>query len=689
MDRGKYYITTAIAYTSRIPHIGNTYEAVLADAIARYRRLEGYDVYFLTGTDEHGQKIQEQAEKQGRTPQEHVDEIAGEIRRIWDFMGVSYDQFIRTTNPAHAAVVQKIFKRLYEQGDIYKGYYEGFYCKPCESFYTETQVTDGKCPDCGAPVERAREEAYFLKMSRYAERLERYILENPQFIQPESRKNEMLNNFIRPGLQDLCVSRTSFSWGIPVDFDPGHVVYVWIDALSNYITALGYDPEGSGPLYKRYWPADVHLIGKDILRFHTIYWPVMLMALGEPLPKQVFGHPWLLQGENKMSKSKGNVVYAEELVKLFGVDAVRYYMLHEMPFAADGSFTYELIIARINADLANILGNLVNRTVAMVGRYFEGVVPAPSGEKEPVDAELITIAENTAARVSGAMESLHVSDALDEIWALLRRSNKYIDETAPWVLAKDEKTRARLGTVLYNLIECIRIASVLLSAFLPEAAAHMQAQIGAAALTYDTLSPFGATVPGALVGKPEPLFARVDEKAKMAEIGELHGVRDALHGIAEPAPSVKSAEKPEEKPAKEDKAAAKAAQEASSAISASPAAPEGLALIGIEDFQRVELRVAAVTACERVPKSDKLLKLQLDVGNEARQVVSGIAKWYTPEQLVGRHLILVANLKPAKLRGVESQGMILAADNGAGVTGGDADVRVIFADDVLPGSKVR
>ncbi len=650
MNKGKYYITTAIAYTSRIPHIGNTYEAVLADAIARYRRLEGYDVYFLTGTDEHGQKIQEQAQSEGRTPQAHVDEIAGEIRNIWDFMNVSYDQFIRTTDPMHEKTVQKIFKKLYEQGDIYKGHYEGYYCKPCESFFTATQVVDGKCPDCGAPVETAREEAYFFKMSKYADRLMAHIDAHPEFIQPESRKNEMINNFIKPGLQDLCVSRTSFTWGVPVDFDPGHVVYVWIDALSNYITALGYDTDGnSGELFNKYWPADVHLIGKDILRFHTIYWPIMLMALGVELPKQVFGHPWLLMGEDKMSKSKGNVVYARDLVDLFGVDAVRYYVLHEMPFAADGNFTYELIMQRINSDLANILGNLVNRSVAMINKYFDGVVPAPKGVDDEFDADLKRVAVETAPRVAKCMETLHVADALDEIWTLLRRSNKYIDETAPWILAKSEDSRDRLGTVMYNLAESIRIAAVLLGAFLPETAEKIFAQLNVQDKTYDSTLSFGATVAGTKVLEATPLFARIDEKAKTAEIEALLAAKAAASA-----------------PAKEE------SEEV-----------EGVKLISIDDFCKVDLRVAKVLECEPVPKAKKLLKLQLDVGGKKRQVVSGIAKWYTPEDLIGRSVVIVANLTPVTLRGELSEGMILAADNG------EDDVRVLFADGIVSGAEIH
>ena len=650
-----YFITTAIAYTSRVPHIGNTYEAVLADAIARYKRLEGYDVFLLTGTDEHGQKIEEQAVSEGETPQQHVDRIAGEIRRIWDFMNVSYDKFIRTTDPDHVQRVQKIFRRLYEQGDIYKGSYEGLYCVACESFFTESQAAEGNtCPDCGTKLKTASEEAYFFKLSKYTERLAHHIEENPDFIQPESRKNEMLNNFIKPGLQDLCVSRTSFKWGIPVDFDDKHVIYVWIDALSNYITAMGYDVDGShGALFKKFWPAQVHLIGKDILRFHTIYWPIMLMALGVELPAQIFGHPWLLSGNDKMSKSKGNVIYAEDLVGYFGVDAVRYFLLHEMPFAQDGTFTHELVISRINSDLANILGNLVNRTVAMVGKYFDGVLPAP-GAREPADEELIAIASALSGAASSKMEKLRVADTLDEIWTLLRRSNKYIDETTPWLLARDESKKQRLGTVLYNLIECIRIASVLLSAFLPETAQKIQQQIGADKTDWQSVQAFGATAPGSRVGQAVPLFERIDEVEKMKEI-EAHV--DAR---------LKSAQTPAEK--------------SEAAVGEEQDAP----LISIDDFSKVELKAAKVLSCEPVPKSNKLLRLMLDAGEASpRQVVSGIASWYRPEDLVGKTIVFVSNLMPVKLRGVDSNGMILAADND------ENDVRVLFLEGIRPGAKIR
>ncbi|MEA4823675.1 MAG: methionine--tRNA ligase [Clostridiaceae bacterium] len=650
MNGKKFYITTAIVYTSKVPHIGNTYEAVLADAIARFRRAQGFDVYFLTGTDEHGQKIQDQAKAEGQTPQAHVDAVAGEIRRIWDFMNVSYDQFIRTTNSSHMEIVQKIFKKLYDQGDIYQGSYEGYYCKPCESFFTETQLKDGCCPDCGAKVERASEEAYFFKMSKYAPALEQYILDNPDFIQPESRKNEMLNNFIRPGLQDLCVSRTSFDWGIPVSFDSKHVIYVWIDALSNYITALGYDPDGnSGELFNKYWPANVHLIGKDILRFHTIYWPIMLMALGVELPKQVFGHPWMLFGEDKMSKSKGNVVYAEQVVKLFGVDATRYYMLREMPFASDGSFTYEQIMTRYNGDLANILGNLVSRTHAMTLKYFDSIVPAP-GEGAPLDDELRAVAEKALADAVEDMKTLHVADAIDDIWTLLRRTNKYIDETTPWTLAKSEDSRPRLATVIYNLIESIRFAAALLAPFLPDTAARIRAQYNLPEAGIETLA-WGALEAGTTLGTAETLFARIDEKALAEQVAAVHAAENEK-------------KEPEKKAPETEK-------------------PEGVAMIDIADFAKVSLRVAKILACEPVPKAKKLLKLTLDDGEVGRTIVSGIAPWYKPEDLIGHSVIIVANLKPAVLRGVESQGMLLAAD------AGDNDVRVIFADGIPAGSSIH
>ena len=648
MSKGKFYITTAIAYTSRKPHIGNSYEIVMTDAIARYKRLQGYDVFFQTGTDEHGQKIEEIAAAEGITPKQHVDRVAGEIRKICDLLNTTYDKFIRTTDPDHERVIQKIFKKLYDQGDIYKGHYEGMYCTPCESFWTESQLIDGKCPDCGREVKPAREEAYFLKLSKYQKQLEEYIETNENFIYPESRKKEMLNNFIKPGLQDLCVSRTSFKWGIPVDFDPKHVVYVWLDALANYITGIGYDPDGSSEQYKKYWPADVHIIGKDIVRFHTIYWPIMLMALGEPLPKQVFGHPWLLFGTDKMSKSRGNVIYADDLVDLFGVDAVRYYLLAEMPYASDGSITYENMIERYNADLANTLGNLVNRTIAMTNKYFDGVVQ-PGDVTEELDGELKALAVETVGKVDKLLSEYRVSDTLDAIFTLAKRCNKYIDETAPWALAKDESKKARLGTVLYNLLESIRFVAVLLSPFLPETSEKILAQINTDIKDYDSLSAFGALKAGTVVGKAEPLFARIDAKEMFEKI----------------------------------EARAKAAQEAAKEENAEVEEAEGLAKIGIEDFSKVELKVAEIKDCEPVKKAKKLLKLTLDDGSKTpRTVASGIAKWYKPEELIGHKVIVVANLKPAVLCGVESNGMILAADAGD-------EAKVVFVDGMPNGAKIR
>ena len=620
MNKEKFYITTAIAYTSRKPHVGNTYEVVLTDAIARYKRQKGYDVYFLTGTDEHGIKIQEIAEQAGITPQEYVDGVAGEIKRIWDLMGSSYDKFIRTTDDYHVKTVQKIFKKFYDQGDIYKSEYEGMYCVPCETFFTESQLKDGKCPDCGRDVEKAKEEAYFFKMSKYQDRLLEYIESHPDFIQPESRKREMVNNFLKPGLQDLCVSRTSFTWGVPVEFDEKHVVYVWIDALSNYITALGYAPDGSDELFNKYWPADVHVIGKDILRFHTIYWPIMLMALDLPLPKQVLGHPWLLFANDKMSKSKGNVIYADDLVEFFGVDAVRYYLLHEMPYANDGNITYETIIARFNSELANVLGNLVNRTVAMNNKYFDGVIQAPSS-KDALDDELISCAEETVKNVYAKMDEYHVAEALDEIWNLLRRSNKYIDETAPWVLAKDEATKERLGTVLYNLLECIRISAALLTPFMPETADKIREQIN----NSDLSTEFGKLATGEKVGEATPLFQRLDEAKKLEEISAV---------LAERYPS-----EPEDTTEYEE------------------FKPE----IEFDEFEKLDIRVAKVLSCEEVPKANKLLKFNLKVGKEERVIVSGIKKWYKPEDLVGKNVLIIANLKPRKIMGIESKGMILSA----------------------------
>lgn len=643
MCKKKYYITTAIAYTSRKPHIGNSYEIVMTDAIARYKRMQGYDVFFLTGTDEHGQKIEEYAKKSGVTPKEYVDKVAGEIKETCDLLNTTYDHFIRTTDDYHEKAVQKIFKKLYEQGDIYKGCYEGMYCTPCESFWTESQLVDGKCPDCGREVKKAKEEAYFFRMSKYQKQLEKYIEDNPDFIFPEQRKNEMVNNFIKPGLQDLCVSRTSFKWGIPVDFDSDHVVYVWIDALSNYITALGYSPDGSGDNYKKYWPADVHIIGKDILRFHTIYWPIMLMALGEPLPKQVFAHPWLLFGSDKMSKSRGNVIYAEDLVKLIGVDAVRYYLLSEMPYVSDGSITYETVFERYNSDLANTLGNLVNRTVAMSNKYFDGQVMAPTAQ-EPLDEQLKDAALAAVENVDKLLSKYRISDALEAILSLARRSNKYIDETAPWVLAKDEDKKERLGTVLYNLLESIRFIAILVSPFMPETAEKIFKQINTQVTSYDSLKEFGGLKAGEKVGTAEPLFSRLDSEKLLADIAE----------------------------------AAKKAQEAEKPKKEIEQKPE----ITIDDFAKVELRVAKVEACEPVKRAKKLLKLTLDDGAGKRTVASGIAQYYKPEDLIGHNVILVANLKPAKLCGVESCGMILAADS-------NDSVKVIFADDMEVGSTVR
>lgn len=642
----KFYITTAIAYTSRKPHIGNTYEIVLTDSIARFKRLQGYDVFMLTGTDEHGQKIEEYAKAAGVTPKEYVDKVSGEIRQICDLLNTSYDKFIRTTDEYHEKIVQKIFKKLYEQGDIYKGTYEGMYCTPCESFWTESQLVDGKCPDCGREVKPAKEEAYFLKLSKYQKRLEEFIESHENFIYPEARKKEMLNNFIKPGLQDLCVSRTSFKWGIPVDFDPGHVIYVWIDALSNYITALGYDPDGSSDLYKKYWPADVHIIGKDIVRFHTIYWPIMLMALGEPLPKQVFGHPWLLFGEDKMSKSKGNVIYADDLVDLLGVDAVRYYLLSEMPYASDGSITYETIIERYNSDLANTFGNLVNRTIAMQNKYFDGVICKPT-DNDAVDDELKRFALDTVTKVEKCFETYRVADAIDSVLSLAKRSNKYIDETAPWVLAKDESKKARLGTVLYNLLEAIRFIAVLLSPFVPETSEKIFAQLNCDIKSYDSLKSFGALIPSIKVGKAKALFERIDAEKMLADI----------------------AAKQEQTEEKEKKVAEKI---------------EGLAEISFDEFSKVELRVAKIISCEPIKRAKKLLKIIVDDGNpQPRQIVSGIAPWYKPDELVGKSVIIVANLKPAKLCGEMSNGMLLAGDVS------DNDVKVLFVDGMPAGTKIR
>ncbi len=645
MNKGKFYITTAIAYTSRKPHIGNSYEIVLTDAIARYKRLCGYDVFMLTGTDEHGQKIEEYAKAAGVTPKEYVDKVAGEIKGICDTLNTTYDKFIRTTDDYHEKCVQKIFKKLYDQGDIYKSEYEGLYCTPCESFWTQAQLVDGKCPDCGREVKKAKEEAYFLRLSKYQKRLEEYIEQNEHFIYPESRKKEMLNNFIKPGLQDLCVSRTSFKWGIPVTFDDKHVIYVWIDALSNYITALGYDPDGSSELYKKYWPADVHIIGKDIVRFHTIYWPIMLMALGEPLPKQVYGHPWLLFGTDKMSKSKGNVIYADDLVKLLGVDAVRYYLLAEMPHANDGSISYETIIERYNSDLANTLGNLVNRTIAMTNKYFTGVVPAPTKEEE-LDNELKAAAAAAVAGVDENINSYHMADAVEAVMNLAKRCNKYIDETAPWALAKDESQKERLGTVLYNLLEGIRFIAVLISPFMPDTSKAIIEQLSCDVTDYDSLASFGGLKAGTTVKTPTPLFARIDAEKMLSEIAEK--------------------------------------QKAAAAKEKTIEEIEGVAKIGIEDFAKVDLRVAEVTDCVPVKRAKKLLKLTLNDGTETpRTVASGIAKWYKPEDLIGKKVVVVSNLKSAVLCGVESCGMILAADCG------EDDVRVVFVDGMPNGAKIR
>lgn len=649
MDKKPYYISTAIAYTSAKPHIGNTYEIVLADAIARYKRMTGYEVYFQTGTDEHGLKIEQKSEAAGITPQQYVDGVAGQIQQIWDLMNTTYDKFVRTTDPMHMQKVQAIFKRLYDQGDIYKGSYKGKYCTPCESFWTDSQLVDGCCPDCGRPVTEAEEEAYFFKMSKYADRLIKHIEDHPEFIQPEARKNEMVNNFLKPGLQDLCVSRTSFTWGVPVSFDDKHVVYVWLDALTNYITFCGWNPDGNhDEHYKRFWPADVHLLGKDIIRFHTIYWPIFLMALGEPLPKQVFGHPWLLVGDGKMSKSTGNVIYADDLVRLFGVDAVRYYVLHEIPFASDGTITYELMMERINADLANVLGNLVNRTIAMDHKYFGGEIMPPC-EPEPVDEELKALALALPAKVEAKMDGLHVADAIDEIFTLLRRSNKYIDETMPWALAKDEGKRARLGTVLYNLLESIRFAAVMLKPFLPDTADKIFRQLNIDDLGVSTLAGFDGMPIGGKVGTAEILFSRIDIPKMLAEI-----TGDPDHS-ADKAKEAKKSAKPDKK-----------MQEV----------PEGCCTI--DDFCKVEMTVCKVVACENVPKSEKLLKFQLDDGSGTmRQILSGIAKFYRPEELVGKTIVACTNLPPRKMMGHASNGMILSAEKGE-------SLHLLMLDDSVP-----
>ena len=617
-NKGEYYITTAIAYASGKPHSGNTYEIIMADAIARYKRMLGYDVYFQTGTDEHGQKIEEKAKAANLTPKEFVDQQAGEIKRIWDLMNTSYDRFIRTTDEDHERQVKKIFKKLYDQGDIYKSEYEGWYCTPCESFWTDSQLVDGKCPDCGREVHKEKEESYFFKLSKYQKQLEQYINDHEEFIQPESRKNEMINNFLKPGLQDLCVSRTSFKWGIPVDFDPKHVVYVWIDALSNYITGLGYDVDGNhGELYKKYWPADLHLIGKDIIRFHTLYWPIMLLALNVPLPKQVFGHPWMLVGEDKISKSRGNAIYADDLVKFFGVDAIRYYVLHEMPFAQDGTITWELVIERINSDLANVYGNLVNRTVAMTNKYFNGQLSKDFVE-EDLDKEFKSFILNSVKTVEDKMEQLRVGDSIEAIMEVFRRCNKYIDETAPWVLAKDEAQKGRLNTVLYNLLEGIRFGAVLMEPFMPETSARVYEQIGTRETSYDSLSSFGAYECNKVTEKPEPLFNRIDPVKTMDEVHAYLGQPEV--------------EKVEHK-----------------------------AEIEFADFEKVEMVVGQVTECSKHPNADKILVFNVDFGYEQRQILSGVAAYYKPEELLGRKVIAVMNLKPRKIRGLESNGMLLSA----------------------------
>lgn len=654
-----YYISTAIAYTSGKPHIGNTYEIVLADAIARYKREQGYDVYFQTGTDEHGQKIELKAKDAGVTPKEFVDQVAGEIRRIWDLMDTSYDKFIRTTDSYHEKQVQKIFKKLYDQGDIYKGYYEGLYCTPCESFWTPSQVVDGKCPDCGRPVQPAKEEAYFFRMSKYAQKLIDYINEHPEFIQPVSRKNEMMNNFLLPGLQDLCVSRTSFTWGIPVEFDPKHVTYVWLDALTNYITGIGYNCDGeSDPKFEKYWPADLHLIGKDIIRFHTIYWPIFLMALGLPLPKQVFGHPWLLQGDGKMSKSKGNVLYADTLVDFFGVDAVRYFVLHEMPFENDGVITWELMVERMNSDLANILGNLVNRTVSMTNKYFGGIVENRNVCEE-VDEDLKKVVLETAAKTDEKMNRLRVADAISEIFNIFRRSNKYIDETMPWTLAKDEAKKDRLATVLYNLTESIAIGASLLYSFMPSTSEKILAQLGTEKRSLKEMDTFGLYPNGnRVVEKPEILFARMDIKEVLEKVEAMKAQENAKSGNPEANADGASQE------------ANKAAQDGAESGSGN-GAEDGMDVekkpeITYDDFSKLQFQIGEIVKCEEVPKSKKLLCSQVKIGSETRQILSGIKAWYKPEDMVGRWVMVVTNLKPAKLAGMMSEGMILCAEDDEG-----------------------
>ena len=632
MEKQKFYMTTAIAYTSGKPHIGNTYEIVLADSIARFKRQQGYDVFFQTGTDEHGLKIELNAEKEGITPKEFVDKTAGTIRTIWDLMDTSYDKFIRTTDDYHEKQIQKIFRKLYDKGDIYKGFYEGMYCTPCESFFTPSQLVDGKCPDCGRECQPAKEEAYFLKLSKYTDRLIEHINTHPEFIQPESRKNEMMNNFLLPGLQDLCVSRTSFKWGIPVDFDDKHVVYVWMDALNNYITGIGYDVDNPSEQFKKYWPADLHLIGKDILRFHTIYWPIILMALDLPLPKQVFGHPWLLQGDGKMSKSKGNVIYADQLVDFFGVDAVRYFVLHEMPFENDGVITWELMVERMNSDLANTLGNLVNRTISMSNKYFDGIV-SNKGVKEPVDDELIALTLETPKKVAEKMDKLRVADAITEIFTLFKRCNKYIDETMPWALAKEEDKKDRLATVLYNLIESICVGATLLTSFMPSTAQKIFAQLNTTERTLDELNEYGKYPSGNKVTeKPEILFARLDIKEVLEKVEEQKAAQ------------------------------AKEAQKTAEPVIDIEAKPE----ITFEDFEKLQFQVGEIIACEEVKKSKKLLCSQVRIGSDVKQIVSGIKAHYTPEQMVGKKVMVLVNLKPAKLAGVLSEGMLLCAEDEKG-----------------------
>ena len=646
MSKGKYYITTAIAYTSGKPHIGNTYEIILADAIARYKRAEGYDVWFQTGTDEHGQKIQEKAEAAGITPKQFVDEVAGTVKNIWDLVDSSYDSFVRTTDDDHEACVKKIFKKLYDKGDIYKSSYEGLYCTPCESFWTESQLVDGKCPDCGRDVKPAKEEAYFFKMSKYADRLIEHINTHPEFIQPVSRKNEMMNNFLLPGLQDLCVSRTSFTWGVQVDFDPKHVVYVWLDALTNYITKIGYDPDGSNEMFAKNWPADLHLIGKDIVRFHTIYWPIFLMALDLPLPKQVFGHPWLLQGGDKMSKSKGNVIYADDMVDLFGVDATRYFVLHEMPFENDGVITWDLVIERFNSDLANILGNLVNRTVSMTNKYFDGVVRS-TGVADDVDADLKAVVTGAQAKVADKMDKLRVADAISEVFAVFRRCNKYIDETMPWALAKDEAQQERLAEVLYNLTEAITIGASLLHSFLPSTAEKIVAQLNTELRGLDELEKFGLYESGKKVtDTPEILFARLKTEDVMPKVEAIQAAQKAEYE-AEMA-RLNSGVAPTEE-AEEVVIDIKAKEE-----------------IEYEDFMKMQFQVGEILACEAVPKSKKLLCSQVKVGSQVKQIVSGIRKDYSPEEMVGKKVMVLVNLKPAKLAGVVSEGMLLCAEDAEG-----------------------